>query len=29
MEKYSKGTEKSQLTTLKNTEEFKDTFHKS
>lgn len=28
MEKYSKGTEKSQLTTLKNTEEFKDTFHK-
>lgn len=28
MEKYSKGTEKKQLTTLKNTEKFKDTFHK-
>ncbi|MCK9338278.1 MAG: DEAD/DEAH box helicase [Arcobacteraceae bacterium] len=28
MKKYSKGIEKSQLTTLKNTEEFKDTFHK-
>jgi hypothetical protein len=25
---YSKGTEKSQLTALKNTEKFKDTFHK-
>ena len=28
MKKYSKGIEKRQLTTLKNTEKFKDTFYK-